>query len=113
MSSTNNTADVALRPWPAPNKGALNIEDILAQVSQLTAERGHLRDITEQTLQDEVEASRDSGDVVAGDSEEKEKIVEPSVKEKLEEIHAARIEMLKKLECVSCTPHQEAVANIT
>lgn len=97
MSTTNVTTDVALRAWPAPKKEALDIEDILAQVSQLTTERGHLRGITEQSLQDEIAAGKDEPGVAADDLEEKDK-PEPSMKEKLEEIHIARIEMLRKLE---------------
>jgi mediator of RNA polymerase II transcription subunit 17, fungi type len=104
MSTTNLIPDVTLRAWPAPKNEALNPQDLLAQVSQLATERGHLREITEQSLQDEIEASKHELSILTEENEEREKDKpeEQSTKDKLEEIHVARIEMLKKLECVEC-----------
>ena len=61
MSTPDTTlAEVALRPFPAPAKDALSKEDIFAQVSQLTTERKqYLRDITEKSLLEDIEAGRD------------------------------------------------------
>ncbi|CAI6340233.1 unnamed protein product [Periconia digitata] len=98
MATTDDTTEIKLRAWPAPQKEPLDHKDILAQVTQLAAERGHLRGITEQSLQDEIEASKNDIGVVMDDSEEKSKLDEPSVKEKLEEIHASRMSMFKNLE---------------
>lgn len=50
---------VTLRPWPAQKKEELSPEDIHIQIEQLTAERGHLRDITEASLQNDVVAGKD------------------------------------------------------
>lgn len=51
--------DVTLRPWPAPKSEELSQQDLYQQIEQLTAERGHLRDITEASLQEDIAAGKD------------------------------------------------------
>jgi mediator of RNA polymerase II transcription subunit 17 len=94
----DSTADVALRAWPAPVKEALGLQDVLSQITQLTTERGHLRGITEKTLQDEIDAGKDVPEDVLEGIDAGDKKEAPSMKAKVEEIQRARNEMCQKLE---------------
>ncbi|KAF1959567.1 mediator of RNA polymerase II transcription subunit 17 [Byssothecium circinans] len=98
MSANNLTADVTLRAWPTQAKQALSKEDILLQITQLATERGHLRGITEKTLQEDIDAGKDVPEDIMEGTEEGEKKEEPSMKAKVEEIQRARQEMYQKLE---------------
>jgi hypothetical protein len=49
MSGAEALGEVTLRPWPAPKKEGFSKQELLRQIEQLTAERGHLRDITEES----------------------------------------------------------------
>lgn len=68
--------DVTLRPWPSPKPSGWSQQDLYAQIEQLTIERGHLRDITEESLQDAMRTGKDTpgGEVqkVQQDKDEKE-----------------------------------------
>jgi len=81
-------------------KEELGQQELLLQVTQLTSERGHLREITEKSLQEQIEAGRDIlNGVKKGVEEEEEKEKEaPSMNERLEEIHRVRMEMISHLE---------------
>ncbi|KAF2852825.1 hypothetical protein T440DRAFT_19717 [Plenodomus tracheiphilus IPT5] len=59
MSSMESLQDVTLRPWPSVKQGGLSQQDLYTQIEQLTNERGHLRDITESSLQEAKGAGRD------------------------------------------------------
>jgi mediator of RNA polymerase II transcription subunit 17 len=96
MSGSASTTDVALRPWPAPKKEKLDTLDVVAQIHQLTSERGHLRYITEQSLQDEVDAGKDVGEDVMEGIEGGEKKDEPSKEDTLRKLHETRRQMLEK-----------------
>lgn len=99
MSGVESLKDVALRPWPANKKDELSKDALLQQIEQLTTERGHLRDITEQSLQAEIEAGNNVPDDTKEGSEEDDDDKEaPSRKEKLEEIFRMQVEMAQHLE---------------
>lgn len=91
--------DVTLRPWPSLKKEKLTQEDLFLQIQQLTTERGHLRDITEKSLQEDIVAGKD----VPEDSKEgmepgeREKDV-PTKKEMLDKVFNAQREMYSHLE---------------
>ena len=103
MSGIESLKDVTLRPWPAPNKDELNAEDLMRQVEQLTAERGHLRNITERSLQDDIIAGKDvPDDAVEGQEEEKEKKDAPSRAQRQQDIIRLQQEMSSHMEYV---PH--------
>lgn len=99
MSGAESLSNVALRPWPAPEKEALSKEDIFAQVARLTSERKqYLRDITEKTLLEDVAAGRDGiVDSVeeAGQGKKEEVLSQAEMVEKLEK---ARHDVYNKLE---------------
>ena len=97
-SSLNN---VALRPWPAPKKEELTQDDLLFKIEQLASERGHLRNITEQSLQEDIDAGKDVPDDAAegAEKDKKEKDV-PSRQEQLEKVFKAGQEMYSHLEYV-------------
>jgi mediator of RNA polymerase II transcription subunit 17 len=101
MDSLNN---VALRPWPAPKKEELTQEDLLFQIEQLASERGHLRDITEQSLQEDIDAGKHVPDDAAEGAEKEKKKKEeeemPSRQEQLEKVYKAGQEMYSHLEYV-------------
>jgi mediator of RNA polymerase II transcription subunit 17 len=60
MPTTASLTDVTLRPWPASKKDELSPQDLLHQVEQLANERGHLRNVTEKSLQEDIVAGKDA-----------------------------------------------------
>lgn len=98
MDPLNN---VALRPWPAPKKEELTQDDLLFKIEQLASERGHLRNITEQSLQEDIDAGKDIPDDAAeGAHKEKKENEAPSRQEQLEKVFKAGQEMYSHLEYV-------------
>jgi hypothetical protein len=71
MSGAASLSDVTLRPWPAPKKDELKPADLRLQVDQLTIERGHLRNITEKSLQEDIIAGKDASSSEADEEEAK------------------------------------------
>jgi mediator of RNA polymerase II transcription subunit 17 len=99
MSGTESWKDVALRPWPAQNNGELGKDELLLQIEQLTNERGHLRDITEKSLQDDIDAGKNvPEDAVEGVERAEEEKEAPSRKERMDEIFRVQMEMAGHLE---------------
>ncbi|KAF2191111.1 hypothetical protein K469DRAFT_558069 [Zopfia rhizophila CBS 207.26] len=98
MSGAGSATQVTLRPWPTAEKEDLEPFELDRLLLQLTNERGHLRSITEKTLQDEVDSGRDvAGDVMEG-VEQDEKKDAPKLEDKLKEIAATKSEMWRQLE---------------
>lgn len=99
MSGTESLKDVTLRPWPAQKKEKQTQQELLEQVHQLTTERGHLRDITENSLQEDIIAGKDvpgeAADGVGKIDKDKET---PSKQEMFEKIFNAQREMHSHLE---------------
>jgi len=62
MSGMESLRDVTLRPWPSPEQSGLSQQDLYVQIEQLTTERGHLRDITEASLLEDIRAGKDRPD---------------------------------------------------
>ncbi|KAF1351619.1 hypothetical protein EJ07DRAFT_159357 [Lizonia empirigonia] len=99
MSGVESLKDVALRPWPANKTDELSKDALLQQIEQLTTERGHLRDITEQSLQADIEAGNDvPDDAKEGSEDEDDEKEAPSRKEKMEEIFKMQMEMAGHLD---------------
>ena len=99
MSGLEPLKDVALRPWPANKKDELSRDALLQEIEQLTTERGHLRDITEQSLQADIDAGKDVPDDAKEGSEDGDEEKEaPSIKERKEEIIKMQMEMAGHLE---------------
>lgn len=94
MSSTNTATSLSFKPWTTNDIGQTALKDILARVN---LERGHFRDITEASLQEEIAAegalSSGSSD---GDENEEQDEVPPKQKGATtrEELYAAKREML-------------------
>jgi mediator of RNA polymerase II transcription subunit 17 len=81
----DSLGDVALRPWPAPKKEELSQEDLLFKIEQLASERGHLRNITEQSLQEDIGAGKDVPDATTDElKQEKKEKDAPSAQEQRE-----------------------------
>lgn len=101
MDSLNN---VTLRPWPATEKEELTQDDLLIKIEQLASERGHLRNITEQSLQQDIDAGKhvpdDADDATKQEDKEKETDA-PSRQEQAEKVFKAGQEMYSHLEYVS------------
>lgn len=98
MSAAGSTTNVALRPWPASKKDELTKDELLAQIGQLTVERGHLRDITEKTLQGEVDAGKHVPEESLEGVDQADKKDAAATKDRLEEIQRVRHEMWAKLQ---------------
>lgn len=105
MSGVESLKDVALRPWPANKTDELSKDALLQQIEQLTTERGHLRDITEQSLQADIEAGKNiPDDAKEGSEDEDDEKEAPSRKEKMEEIFKMQMEMAGHLEYAKTSP---------
>jgi mediator of RNA polymerase II transcription subunit 17 len=101
MSGAEALREVTLRPWPAPQKEELSPQDLLRQIEQLTTERGHLRDITEKSLQEDIDAGKDLPDEAAEAAEpDKDEKDAPSKEERLQAVFRAHQEINGHLEYV-------------
>lgn len=99
MSGYESLADVTLRPWPAAKKEELSPQDLLLQIEQLGTERGHLRDVTENSLQEEMAAGKfASEEAVGGLEQNKKKRDATSREERLQEVLMAQHEMCMHME---------------
>lgn len=99
MSAAESLKDVALRPWPTSKKEEHSRQDLLEQIEQLTNERGHLRVITEKSLQDDIDAGKDVPDsAMEGLAQEKEEKPARSKEERLQHVFRAQQEMVTHLE---------------
>lgn len=105
MSEFESLRDVALRPWPGNKTDELGKDAILQQVEQLARERGHLRNITEQSLQADIDAGKDVPDDLKEISEEDDEEKEPlTLDERKAEIAKMQMEMASHLEYASTNP---------
>ncbi|XP_014560487.1 hypothetical protein COCVIDRAFT_34425 [Bipolaris victoriae FI3] len=98
MDSLNN---VTLRPWPATEKEELTQEDLLIKIEQLASERGHLRNITEQSLQQDIDAGKhvpDGADDAIKQEDKDKETDAPSRQEQVEKVFKAGQEMYSHLE---------------
>lgn len=99
MSGNEPLKDVTLRPWPAPKKEKLSQLDLLEQIEQLTTERGHLRDITEQSLQKDIDNGEDAPEAnLEGATPMKQEKKELTKDEQLREVFRTQHEMASHLE---------------
>lgn len=99
MSGTESLKDIALRPWPVVKKEELTQFELLDQIEQLTTERGHLRNITEKSLQDDIDAGKEVPEDAQGLLETKsEEDKELSKEDQLKEVFRTQHEMASHLE---------------
>ncbi|KAH7380639.1 subunit 17 of mediator complex-domain-containing protein [Pyrenochaeta sp. MPI-SDFR-AT-0127] len=99
MAGTESLKEVTLRPWPSQQKEEQSQQDLLQQIHQLTLERGHLRDITESSLQEEINAGKNiPGEATDGARKADKENETPSKQEMLEKIFNAQREMHSHLE---------------
>jgi mediator of RNA polymerase II transcription subunit 17 len=102
MSGNESLVDVTLRPWPTTKKDELSPQDLLQQIEQLANERGHLRNITEKSLLDDVIAGKETPENAEGDTKEKtdkkEKKDAPSKDERLQDVLRMHQEMSTHME---------------
>jgi mediator of RNA polymerase II transcription subunit 17 len=83
----DSLGNVALRPWPAPKKEELSQGDLLFEIEQLASERGHLRNITEQSLQEDIDAGKDVPDATTDEFKQEKKDKDaPSTQEQREKV---------------------------
>jgi mediator of RNA polymerase II transcription subunit 17 len=98
MSGAGTTTTVALRPWPAPKKEAIPPPELFSRLHQLTNERGHLRSITEKSLQDDIDTGKDvTEDIVQGIDQSLVKDA-PTKQESVQEITQKQQQMISALE---------------
>lgn len=88
----------SLRPWPTPDRKPKSLAEFIARVN---ATPNGFRNVTEESLRKEIEAEEngaaDANDQMSIDSEEEENSTTATV----EEIRAARDEMIKNSECAT------------
>ena len=101
MSGLDSLKDVALRPWPADKEDESSKDVVFRKIEQLATERGHMRNITEQSLQAEIDAGKDALDDAkdgseGGEEDSKSKTSE----ERRDEIMKMQWEMAMHLEYV-------------
>ena len=99
MSGAESLTNVTLRPWPAPKKEELSPQDLLQQVEQLANERGHLRNVTEKSLQDEIISGKDAAEDGKEESDQKKETkVVASKEERLQDAFRMQQEMSSHME---------------
>jgi mediator of RNA polymerase II transcription subunit 17 len=100
MSGTGSLTDVTLRPWPTSKKEELGSQDLLLQIEQLANERGHLRNVTEKSLREDIVAGKNVPEDTIEDAEQrKEKNKDaPSKEERLQEVFRIQQEMSSHME---------------
>jgi mediator of RNA polymerase II transcription subunit 17 len=101
MSGLDSLKDVALRPWPADKEDESSKDVVFRKIEQLATERGHMRNITEQSLQADVDAGKDAlDDAKDGSEEEDEGLKSKTFEERRDEIMKMQWEMAMHLEYV-------------
>lgn len=99
MPGADSLTHVTLRPWPTSKKEELGPQDLLQQVEQLANERGHLRNVTEKSLREDIAAGKDTPAEEASDAEEKkDKKDAPSKEERLQDVFRMQQEMSSHME---------------
>lgn len=99
MPGADSLTNVTLRPWPTPKKEELGSQDLLRQVEQLANERGHLRNVTEKSLREDIAAGKDAPAEPASELEEKkDKKNAPSKEERLQDVFRMQQEMSSHME---------------
>jgi mediator of RNA polymerase II transcription subunit 17 len=94
-SVPTDTLSLSLRAWPEYNTNASSLSSIIPRISQ---QRGHIRNITEEGLLEEIKAAETGDDAVeVGESQEGDAGADQS-KSRMDEILRARQEMLKQIE---------------
>ncbi|KAJ4993040.1 RNA polymerase II mediator complex component SRB4 [Stagonosporopsis vannaccii] len=98
MSGLESLKDVALRPWPTKKIDEFGKDALRPQIEQLAIERGHLRNITEQSLQADLEAGKDVPDGAKDSSEDEEEEKPRSLDERKVEVLKMQMEMASHLD---------------
>jgi len=98
MSGLESLKDVALRPWPAKKTDEFGKDALWPQIEQLAIERGHLRNITEHSLQADLEAGKNVPDDAKDSSEDEEEEKPRSLDERKAEVLKMQMEMASHLE---------------
>lgn len=99
MPGAESLTNVTLRPWPTSKKEELGSQDLLQQVEQLANERGHLRNVTEKSLREDIAAGIDASVETTSDSEgKKDKKDAPSKEERLQDVFRMQQEMSSHME---------------
>lgn len=101
MSGLDLLRDVALRPWPADKEDESSRDVVFRKIEQLATERGHMRDITEQSLQAEIDARKDGLEEAKDASENGDDVAKSKTfEERRDEIMKMQWEMNMHLEYV-------------
>jgi len=98
MSGLDSLKDVALRPWPADKEDESSQDVVFRKIELLATERGHMRNITEQSLQAEIDAGKDALDDAKDGSEDHEDTKSKTFEERRDEIMKMQWEMAMHLE---------------
>ena len=86
----SGSVPVSLRPWPTEDPGS---EDLQLQLQRLYQQRGHVRHITEEGLQEEINNAEDGPVNVMEGVENTETLAATGEKERRAEIYAAKAQM--------------------
>jgi mediator of RNA polymerase II transcription subunit 17 len=102
MSNSQSAGGITLRPHASSKKENVSVAERNAQLSQLVNGQGrHLRYITEESLQNEIETGkRDAEDGMEGvelEGQEEQKDA-PTKEEQLRKLHMARMAMFSNVE---------------
>ncbi|KAJ4412364.1 RNA polymerase II mediator complex subunit [Didymella pomorum] len=99
MSGLDSLKDVALRPWPADEEDESSKDVMFRKIEQLATERGHMRNITEQSLQAEIGAGKDAlDDAKDGEEDGEEDTKSKTFEERRDEIMKMQWEMAMHLD---------------
>lgn len=98
MATINGTLPPSLQPWPRDDNEDQSLKYILGRVQ---AERGHFRNVTEESLEKEMADGTTSTTTTDEEEDEDEDSKEPDTKTRREELWIARNEMLQQVSYVS------------
>ena len=95
LANTHSPAlSLSLRPWPSQDSE----ESLKTTISRIFESRGHFKNLSEQSLEREIQTSQDiyaDGLEMIEQCNEKEEELDPKIRR--EKLHAVKIEMLQNL----------------
>lgn len=86
-ADTNTAIALALQPWPTEDHHSDSIEKLIRRIA---AERGHIRNVTEEDLEEEIREAEAGNDVMIEEEGEEET---PDENKLLEALYKTKFEM--------------------
>lgn len=99
MGSIPDQFPISLRAWPSKDDSAKALSSLITRIN---SERGNFRNVTEDTLQEEIRLAEAGSDAGKGEDVSDEDEADEEEPDRLKELATAREEILGQLEYVPC-----------